>query len=323
MNIHERLTAIIGESDVGKSSIIRAIKYLVTNKPRRNNFPNDQQKDEKFKIAVTDGKNTVVRSRLGGTNSYSVNGRVSSAIGSKVPDDVQALLNLSEVNIQSQDEHFFLVDKSPGKVSRELNKVAGLSEIDHAIKNIKSDTRVIKSDLGAKKAELKAVDDKILALKWVSDAEEDLNKLLDLEKTINIERQTRERLKESVIRIENERRQISLMLPDSFGEDIKAILQLKSEIISLQKKETDLKAHILRITRLQNEFNTKSSIDIRSIEKQYLELSNMITELNEIQDILDEIKLLSVNLNNLEIDIKRTAVESGKFEFCPTCERIL
>ena len=132
------VNAIAGASDQGKSSIIRALRWVVENRPAgdsfRSNFAGDQ--DTEVTVETTDGE-TVTRTKGPKTNSYSVNGKELKAMGQSVPEEVSVALRLGSVNFQHQMDAPFLLSLGSSKLSQYLNEVAGLDAIDRATSNIR------------------------------------------------------------------------------------------------------------------------------------------------------------------------------------------
>ena len=132
------VNAIAGASDQGKSSIIRALRWVVENRPAgdsfRSNFAGNQ--DTEVVVETTDGE-TVTRTKGPKTNSYSVKGKELKAMGQSVPEEVSASLRLGSVNFQHQMDAPFLLSLGSSKLSQYLNEVAGLDAIDRATSNIR------------------------------------------------------------------------------------------------------------------------------------------------------------------------------------------
>ena len=132
------VNAIAGASDQGKSSIIRALRWVVENRPAgdsfRSNFAGEQ--DTEVTIETTDGE-TITRTKGPKTNSYSVNGKELKAMGQSVPEEVSTALRLGSVNFQHQMDAPFLLSLGSSKLSQYLNEVAGLDAIDRATSNIR------------------------------------------------------------------------------------------------------------------------------------------------------------------------------------------
>jgi len=128
-------TVIIGSTDSGKSSIFRAFEWVRTNRPLGTSFIRKGESTCKVELEIETKSGTVIieRERGPGVNLYTVDGELLEAPGSGVPEKLQELLNMGELNIQTQlDPHFMVLD-SPGKAAQTINAVTHLEEADRVI----------------------------------------------------------------------------------------------------------------------------------------------------------------------------------------------
>lgn len=150
------VTTIVGPSDVGKSAVIRAIKWLTTNRPQGEAFI--QVGAKRTTIILDTEKHTIKRKKGGATNTYHLDKNDYKAFGNDVPDPITKVLNLSDINFQGQHDNPFWFNDSAGEVSRQLNKIIDLHIIDTTLANIASE---LKSSRLEEKIIQKRVDDVI------------------------------------------------------------------------------------------------------------------------------------------------------------------
>ena len=151
IDLEPGINTIVGPSDVGKSAIIRALRWIATNRPSGEAFIKDGEKSAE--VRLTAEANHVLRTR-GKENIYGMNGQRLEAFGTEVPEPVTAVLQLSEINFQGQfDSPYWFNDSAP-EVSRQLNQIVDLSVMDSTLsnligklKNAKSETTVIQERL--------------------------------------------------------------------------------------------------------------------------------------------------------------------------------
>lgn len=136
------INVVTGQSDSGKSSIVRALYWLIYNRPTgaADIFRNwlVGEKDEVLVKVVVDGY-IMARFREGAKNGYYIfdpdnNLTELKAIRQDVPSEVSDLLQIGDYNIQPQHDSYFLLADSPGDVARRLNEVCGLVIIDGTLK---------------------------------------------------------------------------------------------------------------------------------------------------------------------------------------------
>ena len=143
------VNVFLGISDKGKSAIFRAIEWVRTNRPLgdedcsdwiKSDKPTGKWKGEtKVKITFSDDSH-IARIKNNNTNQYILSTMKDplEAFGTEVPQEVLEFLNMTDINVQTQDQQHFLLNESPGEIGRKLNQVASLSDIDTAFKNINS-----------------------------------------------------------------------------------------------------------------------------------------------------------------------------------------
>jgi len=169
------VNVIIGPTDAGKSAIARSIKWAARNRPRGTDFRSDWAKECTVKLDV-DEEYRIIRQRTKSENLYKLidlndsNGAEMEfkAVASEVPDEIQNVLKLEDLNFQTQIDPFFMLQSSPGEVARFLNEIAGLQEIDTVSKNLDKYVKQKRSDQAS-------------AERQKHDLEKELEKYQDLE----------------------------------------------------------------------------------------------------------------------------------------------
>jgi exonuclease SbcC len=181
-----------GRSHAGKSVIIRAIRWALLNQPRGTNFVSHFKKKKdttSVGIEFSDGGH-VVRQRRGTTvNGYESSVGDFEAMRSDVP------------NVQMQGDPYFMLNMTPGKVAKELNKLVGLDIIDKTIGRLNklqneatAKVNVLEDMVENEKEELEDlsfVDDLEVRVKEIETLWDEYNKLLTRNKNSTL---TSERL---------------------------------------------------------------------------------------------------------------------------------
>lgn len=133
------VTTIVGPNDSGKSALIRALTWVLTNKPNGSAFMSHGMKRVLVKVSM-DG-HVLVRSK-GKGNTYKLDGAEFKAFGKRVPDEISNLVAMDDLNIQGQyDAPGFWFSLSPGEVSRRLNSIVDLGIIDSTLANLTRELR--------------------------------------------------------------------------------------------------------------------------------------------------------------------------------------
>jgi len=167
------LNVITGVSNSGKTAVIRALIWAIKNRPSGGSFITHGESDCGVTVTLTPVKDgdpdiIVLRDRFKSDNIYAVLRGADDteplkfeAFGRTVPQEVQDVLNLTNVNIQSQlDSHFLILDP-PGKVAQYINALVGLDEVDSIITAMNSDYRAGSSDFKRKQLSLEDLQKKI------------------------------------------------------------------------------------------------------------------------------------------------------------------
>ena len=147
IDLDPRITTIKGPTDVGKSSILRALRWICLNDIAGEAFIKEGEKKTVVKLTVEEegnpGKWIIkrVRGTGGSVNTYELDSNEFKAFGNGVPKQIGDILHLNEINFQGQHDSPFWFNETAGEVSRRLNSVIDLSVIDDVLGNIASEVR--------------------------------------------------------------------------------------------------------------------------------------------------------------------------------------
>lgn len=166
------ITVLVGPSDVGKSSILRALRWILLNDAAAD-FTTWGEKATKVE-AVVDGR-TITRKKGAGNNYYSIDaGNPYDAVGKSVPDDVAALALVDDRNFQGQMDSPFWLSETAGEVSRQLNEAVDLDIIDKSLAFVASELRDARAEVKLVNARLEQAKEKRQALRWTEEAAADV-----------------------------------------------------------------------------------------------------------------------------------------------------
>jgi DNA repair ATPase RecN len=178
------VNVLVGESDCGKSAIIRALNWVVSNKPSGDSFRSNWGGATVVYLDTNDF--TIGRAKSEQGNNYSLieQGKPTEYFNSfnqGIPEEIKNLLNISPLSLQSQFSSPFLLSMSSGEVAKYLNKIVHLDKIDLAISNINKTLRKENQDLNYAKEFLEEQKESIKQYKWLDAAEKELKELEELE----------------------------------------------------------------------------------------------------------------------------------------------
>lgn len=133
------VTTIVGPSDSGKTAILRALAWIIENKPSGKSLMRDGTSDVRARITV-DG-HTVTRVTTKSKNLYLLDQVELAAFGRNVPTEVLETLRVSPASFQRQMDGVFLLSMSGGDAAKYLNEVSGISVLDRAVKLLATDVK--------------------------------------------------------------------------------------------------------------------------------------------------------------------------------------
>lgn len=262
LKFHSGVNIIHGSSDSGKSAIIRAIRWLVWNRPSGESMRSYWGGRTRVEIQTEDGD--VVRDK-DKTDHYQVyrSGEALdlTSFGTTVPEEVNKLLNLTEINLQRQLDSHFLLSKTPGEVAQHFNKVARLDKIDSSTQNVTKWVNELSSTIGKEATKDKPATGLI---KQIKDAEEELKLYEHLEEfeaevetleqlsiSLNLKRKNKQKLETLVQAIKDKNREIeeaSSLL--TLEEEVDQLLELYKKRNYIENCKNKLSKHVSSIRRV-------------------------------------------------------------------------
>lgn len=196
-----RITVLIGQNDSGKSAVVRALKWLALNQwdGMKDEFIHWDHKQAMVEL-VTD-KHTITRIKGGGKNLYVLDGNEMLA-GIKVPDLVQAAVNMKESNFQNQNDPAFWLMLSNNQAAQALNEIFNLSSIDSALQRIAAEKRQAKTKVVVCKERLLKAKKVKKELDWTTEADAELTKVEMLAKQLAIKSKQKLKLEDRLKQLE-------------------------------------------------------------------------------------------------------------------------
>lgn len=179
LNFKSGVNVFCGESDNGKTAIIRAIRWVAENRPlgtdKLNSTWNDTFKDDmSVKLWLSDDV-WVERIRNKSINGYRYfrDGKevTLEATGTDVPQVITDILCLNDVNFQFQMDPPYLLSMSASEASKYFNKIIHLDTIDDTLSVADSDKRNLNSEKKVVESDIKKYRQKLEELEWLDEAE--------------------------------------------------------------------------------------------------------------------------------------------------------
>jgi len=212
--LDERVTTFVGPSDGGKSAVMRAVKWTMTNRPSGSTFVRHGEKEASVTLWL-DG-HRLSRRKGKGLNKFVLDGEDLEAFGkNKLPESVRLLCNVDETNFQGQHDPPFWLSLTAGQASRELNEVVNLHEIDRVMGVVvKREKRAkVEVELCAERAEKAKRDCE--SLSWVSEMEAEWREIEEKRRKYDSRREELDRVGELFDEVQRLGRAAKVEVPDT------------------------------------------------------------------------------------------------------------
>jgi exonuclease SbcC len=261
----------VGESDSGKSTILRALNWVVNNKPSGEAFRSNWGGSTVVYLSTND---FIIGRAKDKDSNYSLiqQGKPAeyfNSFGQDVPEEIKKLLNISSLSLQSQFSSPFLLSMSSGEVAKYLNKIVHLDKIDTAISNINKTLREEKQDLKYAEEALEEQRESVKQYSWLNEAGDCLDKLEIIETKLRNSKDENRKLGLLTQRIEEcegslkkysklekaeEELEKALKLSKEIAYQVTSFTDLEKSIYIIEEVEEDLEGFINKITEWEREF---------------------------------------------------------------------
>lgn len=281
MEFDRGLNVILGNSDVGKTAILRAIKWALYNEPKGDYFIRQGEKDVSCKVTFSNGV-VVERLKTPSKNSYflvdaSGNEMRFEGFGIDVPKEITDVTNMYKVsldnsnnktilNIAEQLDGPFLLNEQASLRASAIGRLIGVNYVDDALRTVVRDNKRTNQEI------VELIKNK-----------DDLKKQLD---EFSYIKEYKEKF-EKITRIRNK---------------IKT-LQDRLELISKIKENLDKnRIELEDVSNLVEKFKSLNQLEIiiPNLENSLLKKNNFENYLNKILKTHREIDLINNNLNKLK-----------------------
>jgi exonuclease SbcC len=329
LDLDPGVNAIVGPSDCGKTVAFRLLNWIFNNRPGGNEFHSWAGGDPYGAVDLgNDG--IVTRSRRANENIYTLNDQEFKAFGTNVPEPIQKALNISDINFQFQLDDPFLFGETPGNIARKLNEVVDLAVIDKALFNINQRYRKESNQLANAEIKKEELSKELEEYSWLSDAENRLMGLEQLNKLVISNKQQALALDiiiKEIYHVEIEIDQ-TYIGPIKADDEVRELIELGHQITEKMQDTEDLDNLISEIEGLEEEISqSKGYLQFESAVKEACDLNLDIgmrwIDRNNFMRFLDDIKTTGQYL-----DSKREELEELEKEFneimpsqCPLCDQ--
>lgn len=322
------ITSLKGASDVGKSSILRALRWVALNDLGGDEFIREGAKKTKVVLTVDIGENkkgliTSVITRIKGTaNTYLLNDSEYKAFGQGVPSDIVKLLNVNEINFQGQHDSPFWFNETAGEVSRRLNAVVDLSVIDTTLSNVASAVRQAQERKNVCEERLEQVKEEYGQLEGQQERVEDFKKLKVFKERFDDAEKAYSRLG-GLLQQSRRNRDLAIQLQEQ-ADDGEKLLSLGREAIRVQRSVVELSDIYRDIIEREKEIQLPP--DFTVVEEKFNAWHDLDLRIKGLQEVIKQanerfqrVEASSRALENAEILFDKNT----KGRLCPLCQNPL
>lgn len=345
LNFCVTTNAITGPSDSGKSAIFRSFGFVVNNSP--NNIDDLLSKwckdnEEVHVIIETYEGHIIERIRSKSKNLYILNGAELKAFGQGVPEDIQKILNISELNFQTQYEKPFLLSYTPPEISRFINRLIDLEDIDIYFSEVGTDKKNISISLKNSKKQLDLQIEKLLLYDNLSTIEKEYEIVKEIHNRIEYVKTwitTLYNLSSKIIELQGRKKhQLKILsqkdnIKNCFN-DIERCNEINNRKNELLKQinlfdSISKKINCLIIERKKYKYILKYRLQIKELNDLYSKIVKKTEQLETIESLSRRIKFLlgqretllkQKNENNDEID---KLLSENNIKNCLFCGAVL
>lgn len=328
-----------GSSNSGKTAILRALNWIINNRPLGTSFIRRGQKKSEVVLFIGEKTKEMGISRFKDSidNCYSL--ATSDAVGDirletvgkDVPQEIRDILNFSDINTQEQLSPYFLVLDTPGRIAIYLNSITHLDEIDKIVSLLKSRLKVVDNEILNLDTQLSGLQielDEIARLN-LEEFEVNLKTAQDITKQIDAMRLDTMLLNDIVIKLEITE---------------KNLVKIPVDIDVVEKEATEILEDYKKVKEDRDFFRTVVW-NLVEVEKKLVELpydigcliqeaTQAATQYCKIVDDINKLIIIQEDIEKVDLNIREFTgiLDSGRaveqkllseLWFCPVCEHRL
>lgn len=324
LHFEKGVNVIIGSSDSGKTAIIRALRWLMWNKPGGDSFRSYWGGDTVVSAKID---KTVISRGKGTSNLYEVDDTLFTGFGTNVPDEIQKVFNISEINLQQQLDTPFLLTESPGNVAKHFNKIAKLDKIDTATSELKRKINSINTTIRVKEEKLNSYQETLSTFPDLDLIEVKLKDIEDLEIKRNTLSKDISSLTRLIDNIKTVREKIEVVQSELIYEDkINKLIEAVNQREQKKQKANSLLSILNSIEILEQEITEKEKLtNLESKVNNLIELIGVkrtkLTAVNALTVLVGKVFAIETKLlktqENVSVLEKKFHKEMG--EVCVLC----
>lgn len=330
---------ICGDSDSGKSAILRSVSWVWRNKPNGDTLKNwDCKKNDSIAVEMVmsdfDEDTSILKERKGRTASYTLSNYPSpfDVVGRDVPQEALDVINFSELNFRGQHDPY-LLRLTPGQLAKMINDLVGLSSIDTSLAYLNRKANKLKSEVNTKINQIEAHSNEIENLQYLEKMNSEISELEELQSEYERIALKKESISKKVEAIEILQSEIQ------FNHDVLSAEKPSNEIYNLMErlktasdKNNKINSLVLSIKDTEKKLEEERewvkacepSEEINLLMQKFSKVkssrSSLESLISSVNSIKQALKIAQNSFNNVQKALREFLV---KTDTCPVCYRKL
>lgn len=316
------INVIYGLSQSGKSAILRALNWVVFNRPSGFKFhshfatPEEPTQvsvllDDKEIISIKGFKDTV----------YKINGENFRSFGTSLPIPVVKAFDLSQINFANQLDPPFLVTNTPGEIGKIFNQLTKAEQVDKWISSLTTKINEANTVLKIKNKEKDEAEIQLKKLAVVDQIEPLMNRYIKYTERSQSLLETieyTEELQNKILNIQSWIKSIKIKKIETLFSDLcdtfegikkhNEVIKMLEELSIKEKQTAKLKVVVNEVVpvfnRLEVAEKKKTLLNINL--KTLCSLNLKLNEINSLEKILNSVHPLMDEFEIIEKKIKKT-----------------
>lgn len=304
-------TALIGPSNNGKSSVLKAIKAAAYTEPGTTPI---RHGTDSYIVGIQNNNHVVMYQKKEGNTKYVVDGEKYSKFGFNTPEEVSNALNIKELqvngnkiqlNFWDQMEKPFLLDKTAGEMFKFIADSGDNDQLSSVLKSMVSDRQELNREADTIQGSIKSVEDTI---KEQENSIEKLKLVLDKADTIIDLKEKYEDYKAIASMIEN------IKNNDKIVEELRPkLLYYTGKFDSYNICRYLISEKLNVMTKIRNDVKQYNSIDLTlHNEQELLDLEEKkmsifarfnLSRIKSLVDIITRYKIINHSIENEQEEI--------------------
>ncbi|MDO5714992.1 MAG: AAA family ATPase [Tissierellia bacterium] len=304
MEFDRGLNVILGNSDSGKTAVLRGIKWTLYNEPLGDYFI--RQGETNVSVTITFNTGTVVkRLRTRSKNAYYLkkpDGKEYNfeGFGTVVPKEISETIGMYKINLDNENRSIlniaeqlegpFLLNEKPSLRASAIGRLIGVNYVDDALRNVVRDNKRIQQDLKILKSNQKSLQEKIAEFDYLKDLENKYKELVTIRESIGKNQALLEKYHDFLNRFLNYQKEI---------DNLKTRLKYYQNIDTLEKK-------VLRLDNLSSRHHYMSLLydKLKDNQKDFYDTKiqyNQVQNIGQIDLLLETIQEKSMEFSKKEV----------------------